>query len=215
MRSGLAQPIDINVGGQVPLSQLITFDYDAPVVDRLRGCTLNADLTTISECPPKGGDTITLIGRSFGAAISLATATPRNPNPLLVFVDGKPCTSLTMTTQHTTVCNCVLVALLLMPCVCASQLTCKTPASAGKNRTITITRGAAQQYSRNMLSYAGPVFFPNTLRKQGQVSGFGRVTATSMLGGDILKFSGRYLNTITGNLNNIVINYGPPEKVTA
>jgi hypothetical protein len=100
LRSGLAQTLDVNVGGQAPLQNLITYDYDKPVVDRLVGCTPGVpDNSVIVECPPAGNTLITLIGRSFGSGLSV----PGNQYPLAVLIDGKPCTSLTMTNAHTQV----------------------------------------------------------------------------------------------------------------
>jgi hypothetical protein len=43
------------------------------------------------------------------------------------------------------------------------------------------------------LSYAGPVFFKNTMRKQGQVTGFGKVVASTMV--PTLSFEPVFLST--------------------
>lgn len=142
--TGKDKVIDLRVASQPATYTGALFAYAKPIISKVSGCPTNTATATL-ECDITGGTTITIEGNNFGDTASKIG--------VVIGENLATCTSITIVTIDTVI-RCTLGA---------------NP-YGGFNLGVNVTVDGLVG-SSPYLSFAGPVIYPNTLRRTGNAPG--------------------------------------------
>jgi len=176
--------IELVVAGQASSYGGALFSYESPTVSTVQGCSPGTDILPKTEgCSVDGGSVLTITGTNFGNDSSLISVT----------IGGglTTCSPVTLLIDHTSL-----------------QCTLGSNPHGGFNLDVNVTVDG-QSGSAPLLSFAGPIILPNTLRTTGDPGPpySGNVTVVGDGSGFSVTFGGRFFGN---NVSDLSIHYGLP-----